>query len=168
MSSAPDHTQSITTDTPRGFIVVGVDGSASSLNALKWAAFQGAALECDLVATTAWRDAAAYAGAMGSGFVALPTDWNPEHAAAAALAGHIDAVFAAEPPPGLRTAVREGGAAEVLLAESRDARLLVLGSRGHGGFAGLLLGSVSSACAEHASCPVLVVHGDTAPPSPRG
>ena len=47
----------------------------------------------------------------------------------------------------------------MLIDESISAEMLVLGSRGHGGFAGLLLGSVSSACAEHAHCPVLVVHG---------
>ena len=55
-------------------------------------------------------------------------------------------------------------ATKVLLDAGRGARMLVLGSRGHGGFAGLLLGSVSSACAQHATCPVVVVHGDAPPP----
>ena len=45
------------------------------------------------------------------------------------------------------------------------AAMLVFGSRGHGGFTGLLLGSVSANVAEHASCPVLIIHGDQAPPS---
>jgi nucleotide-binding universal stress UspA family protein len=52
----------------------------------------------------------------------------------------------------------EGRAASVLVSESRDADLLVVGSRGHGGFAGLLLGSVSQECAAHAACPVVIVH----------
>jgi Universal stress protein family. len=47
----------------------------------------------------------------------------------------------------------------VLIEESAHASMLILGSRGHGGFVGMLLGSVSAACAEHAHCPVLVMHG---------
>jgi nucleotide-binding universal stress UspA family protein len=58
-------------------------------------------------------------------------------------------------------------AAKVLLDVSQGAIMLVVGSRGHGGFAGLLLGSVSANVAEHAPCPVLVIHGDQAePPAP--
>jgi hypothetical protein len=53
--------------------------------------------------------------------------------------------------------VREGQAADVLLAEARKADLLVVGSRGLGGFRALLLGSVSQQCARHAACPVMIV-----------
>ena len=73
-------------------------------------------------------------------------------------------VFGPTPPEGMIMTVREGGAARALIEMSGGSQMLVVGSRGHGGFAGLLLGSVSAACAEHASCPVLVIHGMTPPP----
>jgi len=63
--------------------------------------------------------------------------------------------------PAVRVEARavEGAAAKVLVSEAKDADLLVVGSRGHGGFAGLLLGSVSLHCVTHAPCPVVVVRG---------
>jgi nucleotide-binding universal stress UspA family protein len=61
--------------------------------------------------------------------------------------------------------LREGNPAHVLLEHSAGALMLVVGSRGRGGFAGLMLGSVSAAVAEHASCPVLVVDGDKPVPA---
>jgi nucleotide-binding universal stress UspA family protein len=62
-----------------------------------------------------------------------------------------------EPPVTVRATVAEGHPADVLVRAARGADLLVVGSRGHGGFAGSLLGSVSQYCVHHAACPVLVV-----------
>src|SRR5699024_7884520 len=62
------------------------------------------------------------------------------------------------PPPWITREVLHGHAAPVLTETSREASLLVVGSRGHGSFYGVLLGSVSQRCAVHASCPVLIVH----------
>jgi nucleotide-binding universal stress UspA family protein len=76
----------------------------------------------------------------------------------------ISATFGNQPPAGMQRHVREGGAAKVLLETAEGATMLVVGSRGHGGFAGLLLGSVSANVAEHAKCPVLIIHGDQEPP----
>ncbi|MEO6530311.1 MAG: universal stress protein, partial [Specibacter sp.] len=64
------------------------------------------------------------------------------------------------PPEGFSGVCVRGTPAKVLMEHSKSAQMLIVGSRGHGGFAGMLLGSVSSACAEHAGCPVLVVHGE--------
>jgi nucleotide-binding universal stress UspA family protein len=60
----------------------------------------------------------------------------------------------------IHTKVAEGSAAQVLLDAAEGADLLVVGSRGHGGFAGALLGSVSQHCASHSPCPVLIVRGE--------
>ena len=88
--------------------------------------------------------------------------------AATQLHTMLEEVLGSQPPVPVpvREIVRRGSAARELVQASQGAQLLVVGSRGHGGFSGLLLGSVSSACAEHAHCPVLVIHGDTPPPPP--
>src|SRR5438094_5664557 len=93
------------------------------------------------------------------GWAIAAEDWNPEHDASTVLARTIAEALDGQRPPGMRQLVRRGNPAKALLDESKDAHLLVVGSRGHGGFTGLLLGSVSANCAEHAKCPVLVVHG---------
>jgi nucleotide-binding universal stress UspA family protein len=140
-------------------IVVGVDGSSHSEKALLWGAHLAATYGADLVAVGAWDYPAAV------GWASVPEEWHPDQDMEQVLGETLRSVFGAHTPAGLRTVVREGGAAKVLLEESKDATMLVVGSRGHGGFAGLLLGSVSANVAEHATCPVLVVHGHQAPPA---
>lgn len=138
--------------TAPGRVVVGVDGSNSSVAALRWAARVGGALGLEVDAVTSWEYPASYglAGAVGG--------WNPEVDAGAVLAHAVEAAFDGAGLAGLRSHVLRGHAAQVLLEASHHAELLVVGSRGHGGFTGLLLGSVSTQCAEHAHCPVVVVH----------
>ena len=88
----------------------------------------------------------------------VDVNWRPDLDAETVLRETLDDVFGDERPAGLEGRVVHGSARTVLIDASRGASLLVIGSRGHGGFAGLLLGSVSSACSEHAHCPVLVLH----------
>jgi nucleotide-binding universal stress UspA family protein len=140
-------------------IVVGVDGSAQSRRALLWADRLAAATGAVIDAVSVWHVPVSY------GWSYAADDWNPEADATKSLEETVDAVFPEGRPARLNLVVREGLPAKTLLDLSKGATLLVLGSRGHGGFAGLLLGSVSASCAEHATCPVLVVHGDEEPPT---
>ncbi len=132
-------------------IVVGVDGSAPSLDALRWAARLSAALALPIEVVACWHFPPYY------GYGGADATWRPDQDSASLLAGALTSVFGDARPDGLTEAVREGHPAEVLIGMSAGAELLVVGSRGHGGFAGLLLGSVSAYCAEHAECPVVVV-----------
>jgi nucleotide-binding universal stress UspA family protein len=146
---------------PAGRIVVGIDGSEPSKTALRWAMFLGAALNCDVRALVACESSPEWSG---TGWATKPADLDPGEETVKRLRETVHEVLGDNLPPNITAGRRQGGAAKVLLAASQNARMLVVGSRGHGGFAGLLLGSVSTACAEHAACPVLVVHGDTPPP----
>lgn len=132
-------------------IVVGVDGSESSKSALRWAARLLAITGEGIDAVTAWRIPSGY------GWPYTAVDWDPEVDARKALEQSVEDVFGADRPEGLRLLVRHGNAAQVLLEASKDADVLVVGSRGHGGFAGLLLGSVSRHCVENSPVPVLVI-----------
>ena len=145
-------------------IVVGVDGSAPSRVALRWAQFLASATGSTLQVVAVWQTTTSF-GLMGEGWGALPPDWNPAEITREVLDSTLSDVFGDQRPPGLEASVEQGNTAQVLLDLSADAQMLVVGSRGHGGFASLLLGSVSAACTEHATCPVLVIHGTTPPPS---
>lgn len=147
-------------------VVVGVDGSEPSKHALRWALFLAQATDRTVEAVAVWEPLMNY-GWLGAGFAYMPPDWNPVDIAEEALGATVDEVFAEHRPPELELTVLEGNPAQVLLERSTGARMLVVGSRGHGGFAGLLLGSVSTACTAHAICPVLVLHGNATPPPVR-
>lgn len=139
-----------------GRIVVGVDGSPPSKAALRWAARIAPVTHSRIEAVITWSYPISYGAPIGF------DNWHPDTDAAKVLQEALDEVFGGDPPAHLGAVVRQGHARDVLVAASEGADMLVVGSRGHGGIAGLLLGSVSSACAEHARCPVLVVHGDPA------
>jgi nucleotide-binding universal stress UspA family protein len=141
-------------ETATGHIVVGVDGSESSQRALAWAVRYGKLVNANVDAVISWH----YPTGYGIGGTVMA--WDPAADAKQVLADSVAAVLGDQDSGQVAQLVRQGLAAQVLLDETKDAQLLVVGSRGHGGFAGLLLGSVSSSCAEHARCPVLVVHGD--------
>ena len=132
-------------------IVVGIDGSAGAKEALRWAAQQAKSTGAALEVVIAWHYPVFYGWAPG------PQDFDFGDAAEQALTGAIDEVLGSDRPARLRTRVAEGNAAQVLVDASADADLLVVGSRGYGGFAGALLGSVSTYCVHHARCPVTVI-----------
>lgn len=132
-------------------IVVGVDGSAASVDALRRAVGIAEKFQSTVEAICVWSYPVAY--------TPLPPDWHPDHDAQVAVEEAAALVFGDTVPTWFTASVRRGSPALVLITESASADLIAVGSRGHGGFTGLLLGSVSSHVAEHARCPVLVVHG---------
>ena len=140
-------------------IVVGVDGSDGSKQALRWAHYLARLTGARLDVVAAWEYNALF------NLTSLPELDFPADDVERSLQETVDEVLAGERPADLRVKALAGPAAETLVTASGDALMLVVGSRGRGGFAGLLIGSVSAKVAEHADCPVLVVHGDDPPPN---
>lgn len=135
-------------------ILVGVDGSEASFEALRWAVCEARVHGSVVEAIHAWRFL--NIGATGFGATALDGE-EVESAARVELASTVAVVDAdGLVSPIVQTLVC-GHAASVLVEAAKDAELLVVGSRGRGGIAGLLLGSVSREVAHHASCPVVIV-----------
>jgi nucleotide-binding universal stress UspA family protein len=144
-------TKSVVAAPRAGRIVVGIDGSPASARALDKAVTLATALNTYLELVTTWKYPAEYA--------AIPTEeWSPERDAQEIIVEAAGTQFGENPPAWVSSSAREGTAAQQLIDASAGAEMLVVGSRGHSGVVGLLLGSVSSACAEKAHCPVLVVH----------
>ncbi|NNC12146.1 universal stress protein [Planctomonas sp. JC2975] len=149
MSETTETTAATADDTPR--IVVGVDGSEQSIAALRQADRLSRLLGTRIEAVSTWT----YPVAMSP--YALSMEPSFEEIAVQALDEALTEAYGSDRPALLSTVVQYGHPAQVLIERSTGAEMLVLGSRGRGGFAGLLLGSVSSECAAHANCPVLIV-----------
>jgi nucleotide-binding universal stress UspA family protein len=139
-------------------IVVGVDGSASSREALGWAVRQAKVTGSVVDAVIAWHFPAGYGG-YGWAPTGVGDDTDYAELAAKTLSQTVDSIVAAGSGVTVRQRVIEGNPAGVLLDAADGADLLVVGSRGHGGFAGILLGSVSQHCVHHSPCPVVVIRG---------
>jgi nucleotide-binding universal stress UspA family protein len=141
-----------------GEIVVGVDHSAGAREALRFGLTEAQLRGARLSAIHTWQPP--YSGA-GFGFTegAYRADELSDlrSAAEAALDATIEEAIPDAGEVEIERRVIEGAPAGVLVEQSRGAEILVVGSRGLGGFRGLLLGSVSQQCAHHAACPVVIV-----------
>src|SRR5215469_10854424 len=141
-------------------IVVGVDGSQPSQEALAWAMRQAELTGSSVDAVIAWHDPVVIGG-MPHGPVAVLEQAAFGEFAATTLSNSIRDL-GANSSVSVNPVVQRGNAAQVLLDAANGADLLVVGSRGHGGFAGALLGSVSQHCVHHAPCPVVIIRGQLA------
>jgi len=133
-------------------IVVGVDGSESAREALQWAIDEARRRNATVEAIYAWHQP------FVTGYAEMGEVTIEEYAQDAQQV--LDAAVEAVDATGIAPVERKlltGGAASTLVEEAKGAALLVVGSRGRGGFSGLLLGSVSQQVAHHAPCPVVII-----------
>jgi nucleotide-binding universal stress UspA family protein len=143
-------------------IVVGVDGSASSAEALQWALDEARRRQAPLEVVMTWEYSPLYASAAQGVFLPPGSEDDLAGAAHATVAKLLaDAGLTGDDDVEIIETVVPGSAAPALLDASKGADMLVVGSRGLGGFKGMMLGSVSQHCVSHATCPVVVVRGET-------
>jgi nucleotide-binding universal stress UspA family protein len=139
-----------------GLVVVGVDGSEESVAALRWAADYAKSAGATVQALIAWHYPDV-AGEAPVGHAPPPVRHESEHLIRAKLDEAVRQVYPDPAAAGVQTRVAYGHPSQVLVEASKEASLLVVGSRGHGAFTGMLLGSVSMHCVTGAFCPVTVV-----------
>ena len=140
---------------PRGRVVVGIDGSEGARAALSWAADEARRRGAVLHVVHAY-SYPAFPVSFGS-YPDLVDPRVVEEAAEELTSKEVASVLDPEQGRGVLLDTQSGPAAAVLVDASKGADMLVVGSRGRGGFAGLLLGSVSQQCAHHATVPVVIV-----------
>lgn len=141
-------------------VVVGTDGSPSSISALAWAARQAQLTGASLEVIMTWDWPVTFAWSV------IPDEYDASGDCEKVLATTLAPIRADYPEVAIRSQVVKGHPAPLLISASRGADLLVVGSRGHAAFAGMLLGSVSEHCVSHAHCPVVVVRDGGSPEPP--
>jgi nucleotide-binding universal stress UspA family protein len=146
-----------------GGVLVGHDGSERAQEAVQWAGRLAVRTGYPLHVLRAWKLTTAPRPATWSpGYV--PPMEDSEKAVQAELEAHVTSA-GLDPAVSVTCHVAHGSPARVLIESAAHADLLVVGARGHGGFAGLVLGSVSDQCVRHAPCPVTVVRSGVVPGS---
>lgn len=138
-------------------IVVGIDGSDGSKQALRWAIEEARVHGARVTALHAWEPPAPVPEVAPMPAIDL-VDFVGEFRGAAEkrVADMVEEVVGGDTSVTVEPVAVEGSPAEALIEATRNADLVVVGSRGHGGFTSLLLGSVSHQVAQHASCPVVI------------
>lgn len=141
---------------PDNRIVVGVDGSDASRDALRWAVRQAERAGASVQAVMTWH--------VPTDYGAMPTEYyDLEPQAKKTLDATVQEALADHPGVPVAALIVQGHPAPALLDAAANAELLVVGSRGHGAFTGMVLGSVSQHCVSHAPCPVVVVRHSPRP-----
>ncbi len=140
-------------------IVVGVDDSESAREALAWAVEEARLRGAKVEVVHAWVEPAVFSYSAPPITLEQMQDAFEEQAEAEVKESIAAVVGDQDPGVEISSTVMYGTAAKVLVEAAADADMLVVGSRGRGGFKGLLLGSVSTQCAHHAPCPVVIIHG---------
>ena len=131
-------------------IVVGIDGSPASFSALEWAVSQAELTNASLEIVAAWEWPRSF------GWSLIPEGYDPETDLQKMIDPILATLRATHPLVSVDAKIVEGHPAPVLINESKGATLLVVGSRGHGEFIGMLVGSTSEHCVANAACPVVV------------
>jgi nucleotide-binding universal stress UspA family protein len=141
-------------------IVVGIDGSPSSQEALRWAVRQAELTGGTVDAVISWEYPAAIGGYGWAPASVIDEDFDFGQIAKKTLADTVSSVVGSSTEVTIRQLVVEDHPVQALMEAAKGADLLVVGSRGLGSFTGALLGSVSQHLVQHAPCPVVIIRGD--------
>ncbi|MFF4793865.1 universal stress protein [Streptomyces sp. NPDC001276] len=139
-------------DVPERRVVVGVDGSQSSYEALRWAVRYAGLVDGIVEAVAVWELPGLYSWSAPAVDMEVDEDETREK-----MRKELTEVLGADTAGSVRSHLVHGNPADVLLRAAEGAEVLVVGSRGRGGFARALLGSVSQHVSQHAGCPVVIV-----------